>query len=115
MSKSAIEWTDHTWSPVTGCTKVSAGCTNCYAEREVNTRWSKNPNSVFFGRDFSDVQCQPDQLATPLRWRKPQMIFVCPRADLFHESVPDDFIDHVFAVMALAARVPVGRSSGVVC
>lgn len=99
MSKSKIEWTERTWSPVTGCTKVSTGCKNCYAEREVDARWSKNPKSVFFGRSFGDVQCHPDQLERPFSWRKPQKIFVCPRADLFHEAVPDDFILSVFDVM----------------
>lgn len=102
MSKSKIEWTERTWSPMTGCTKVSEGCRNCYAEREVETRWSKNPKSVFFGRKFSDVRCHPDQLEKPLSWRKSQIVFVCPRADLFHESVPFEFIDQIFAVMALA-------------
>lgn len=103
-NKSHIEWTDATWSPVTGCTKVSDGCKNCYAAREVETRWSKNPRSVWYGRPFTDVQCHDGQLGVPLHWRKPRRIFVCPRADLFHESVPDAFIDKVFAVMALAPQ-----------
>lgn len=101
MSKSGITWTDKTWSPVTGCTKVSAGCKNCYAEREVQGRWSKNPKSVFFGRSFTDVRCHEDQLKVLVKWRKPYRIFVCPRGDLFHESVPFEFIDRVFAAMAL--------------
>lgn len=114
-SKSGVEWTrtyhadgsytsGSSWSPVTGCTKKSDGCANCYAKREVETRWSKNPRSVFYGRKFSDIQCHPDQLAQVLRWRKGRKIFVCPRADLFHEAVPDEFIDQVFAVMALAKQ-----------
>jgi protein gp37 len=103
-TKSNIAWTNTTWSPVTGCTKVSDGCKHCYAEREVETRWSKNPKSIFFGRKFTDVQIHPEQLDKPLHWKKPQRIFVCPRADLFHESVPDEFIDKVFAVMALAPQ-----------
>lgn len=102
--KSKIEWTDTTWSPVTGCTKVSDGCKNCYAEREVETRWSKNPKSVFYGRKFTDVRTHADQLEKPLQWKKPQRIFVCPRGDLFHESVPDEFLPEVFAVMAMAPR-----------
>lgn len=104
MIKSAIEWTETTWSPVIGCTKVSQGCKHCYAEREVDTRWSKNPKSVWFGRSFTDVLCRPDQLDVPLHWKKPRRIFVCPRADLFHEDVPFDFIDDVFAVMAMAQQ-----------
>ncbi len=102
--KSRIEWTERTWSPITGCTKVSQGCKNCYAEREVETRWSKNPKSIWFGRKFTDIQCHPEQLDAPMRWKTPSRIFVCPRSDLFHESVPDEFIDRVFAVMALAKQ-----------
>jgi protein gp37 len=102
--KSRIEWTERTWSPITGCTKVSQGCKNCYAEREVETRWSKNPKSIWFGRKFTDIQCHPEQLDAPMRWKTPLRIFVCPRSDLFHESVPDEFIDRVFAVMALCHR-----------
>ncbi|OGT03328.1 MAG: hypothetical protein A2143_08150 [Gallionellales bacterium RBG_16_57_15] len=98
-TKSGINWTNTTWSPVTGCTKVSEGCKHCYAEREVETRWSKNPKSVFFDRKFTDVQTHPEQLYKPLHWKNPQRIFVCPRADLFHESVPDEFISAVFATI----------------
>lgn len=104
MNKSGIVWTDQTWSPVTGCTKVSDGCKNCYAEREVNARWSKNPKSVFFGRKFTDVQTHTAKLEEPLRWKKGRRIFVCPRGDLFHEAVPDAFVDQVFAVMALCPQ-----------
>lgn len=100
MIKSAIEWTETTWSPVIGCTKVSQGCKHCYAEREVETRWSKNPKSIWYGRSFGDVLCREDAIGEPLTWRKPRRIFVCPRADLFHEAVPDDFILAVFTVMA---------------
>lgn len=103
MNKSAIEWTETTWSPVTGCDPISAGCKNCYAKREVEARWSKNPKSIWFERPFNDVQCHPQYLAgpsSPLCWRKPRRIFVCPRADLFHDDVPDLFIADVFGVMA---------------
>lgn len=104
MNKSGIVWTDQTWSPVTGCTKVSDGCKNCYAEREVNARWSKNPKSVFFGRKFTDVQTHAAKLEEPLSWKKGRRIFVCPRGDLFHEAVPDDVITHVFATMELCPQ-----------
>lgn len=103
MNTSKIEWTEATWSPVIGCTKVSAGCKHCYAEREVETRWSKNPKSIWYGRSFTDVLCRPVALAgagSPMRWKKPRRIFVCPRADLFHDDVPAAFLDQVFAVMA---------------
>ncbi|MDT3735531.1 MAG: phage Gp37/Gp68 family protein [Denitratisoma sp.] len=100
---SAIEWTEATWSPVTGCDPISPGCKHCYAKREVETRWSKNPKSVWYGRPFNDVRCHPEALAgarSPLTWKRPRRIFVCPRADLFHDNVPVDFIRAVFDVMA---------------
>lgn len=102
--KTGISWTDATWNPVTGCTKVSQGCKNCYAEREW-ARLSVNPKAVsYYGRAFTDVACHEDRLGQPLIWRKPRMIFVNSMSDLFHESVPDAFIDQVFAVMALAEK-----------
>jgi protein gp37 len=100
---SKIEWTDASWNPVTGCTKVSDGCKHCYAERD----WARlaaprvKPN-LYTGRDFTDVRCHPEKLDIPLHWEKPRRIFVNSMSDLFHESVPDSFIDKVFAVMALA-------------
>lgn len=91
-----IEWTDKTWNPVTGCTKVSQGCKHCYAERVFPRPYP--------GRKFTDVQCHPERLEQPLRWKKPARIFVNSMSDLFHEDVPDSFIDQVFAVMALASQ-----------
>ncbi len=102
--KSQIEWTESTWSPVTGCTKVSAGCKHCYAEREVEMRWSKNPKSVWYGRAFADVRVHPYQYLQPLSWHKPRRIFVCPRSDLFHEDVPDGALDEIFATMMIAQK-----------
>jgi len=102
--KSASSWADATWSPVTGCDPISQGCKNCYAKREVEQRWSKNPKSVFFGRDFNDVQCHVSALDQPMRWKKPKKIFVCPRADLFHDEVPFGFIDLVFSAMELSRQ-----------
>lgn len=98
-----IEWTDETWNPVTGCSKVSQGCKHCYALREW-PRLSANSKTVYFGRAFTDVRFHPERLDQPLRWTKPRMIFVNSMSDLFHEDVPDEFIDRVFAVMALAKR-----------
>ena len=95
--KTQIEWTDATWNPVTGCTKVSQGCKHCYAERVFPRAYGKE-------RKFTDVQCHPERLDQPLRWKKPRRIFVNSMSDLFHESVPDEFIDRIFAVMALAPR-----------
>jgi protein gp37 len=94
--KTKIEWTDATWNPVTGCTKVSAGCKNCYAERDFHRPYP--------GRAFTDVRTHPDRLDQPLRWRKPKRIFVNSMSDLFHEAVPDSFIDSVFIRMAIAQQ-----------
>jgi protein gp37 len=96
MGKTKIEWTDAVWNPVTGCTKVSAGCKFCYAERDFHRPYP--------GRDFTDVRTHPDRLLQPLRWRRPRRIFVDSMGDLFHEDVPPQFIDQCFAVMALADR-----------
>lgn len=89
-----IEWTDETWNPVTGCTKVSAGCKHCYAEGVAKRFWGD--------RAFTDVRCHPDRLGHPIRWRKPRRVFVNSMSDLFHEDVPDGFITLVFAAMAQA-------------
>jgi protein gp37 len=97
--KTHIEWTEATWNPVTGCSKVSAGCKHCYAEREW-ARLSANLYTRYHGRSFTDVQCHGDVLTLPLRWRRPRRIFVNSMSDLFHESVPDLFIADVFGVMA---------------
>ncbi len=96
---SAIEWTDATWNPVTGCTKVSPGCKNCYAERlALRLQAMGNPR---YRAGFT-VTLHSDQLGLPLRWRQPKRIFVNSMSDLFHEEVPDDFIQSVFEVMARA-------------
>lgn len=100
MNQTSIEWTDATWNPVTGCTKVSAGCKNCYAEGVAN-RWWK-------GRKFTDVRCHEDRLDQPLKWREPRRVFVNSMSDLFHDDVPLSFIAQVFDVMA-RATVACGR------
>ncbi len=102
-AKTGIEWTESTWNPVTGCSKVSAGCKHCYAERDWR-RLSANTKTRYFGREFTDVQCHQDVLQLPLRWTKPRRIFVNSMSDLFHDAVPDEFIDQVFAVMALCPQ-----------
>ncbi len=98
---SSIEWTDATWNPVSGCTKVSAGCDHCYAETFAE-RFRGTPGH-YFERGF-DVQLRPDKLDWPLRKRKPQRIFVNSMSDLFHDHVPDEYIAKVWAHMALAPR-----------
>lgn len=102
--KTGIAWTDASWNPVTGCTKVSQGCKHCYAEREWGRLSANLKSPAYHGRAFTDVACHADRLNQPLRWKKPRMIFVNSMSDLFHENVPDDFIDKVFAVMALAEK-----------
>ena len=97
--KTGIEWTDATWNPITGCTKVSAGCDNCYAETFAE-RWRGTPGHYFEGG--FDVQLRPDRLDLPLRWRRPRRIFVNSMSDLFHDQVPDEYIAKVFAVMSVA-------------
>ena len=97
---SGIEWTDATWNPVTGCTKVSPGCKHCYAERlALRLRAMGNPRY----RNGFAVTLQPDQLSLPLRWRQPRRIFVNSMSDLFHEAVPDEYIHQVFDAMAQAS------------
>lgn len=96
MNNSKIEWTDKTWNPVTGCTKVSQGCKNCYAE----TFYER-----FHGKgSFKNVICHEDRLTLPAKWKEPSMVFVNSMSDLFHENVPFDFINKVFAVMALCPQ-----------
>jgi protein gp37 len=97
--KSAIEWTDATWNPVTGCTKISAGCDNCYAARFAE-RWRGTPGHPF--EAGFDLTLRPDRLEQPLRWKKPRRIFVNSMSDLFHKDVPASFVDQVFDVMERA-------------
>jgi protein gp37 len=95
-TNSHIEWTDATWNPVTGCTKISPGCQNCYAERlSKRLRAMGQPNY----RNGSKLSLQPQMLGLPLRWRSPKRIFVNSMSDLFHKDVPTDFIKQVFDVM----------------
>lgn len=95
---SHIEWTDATWNPTVGCTKVSAGCDHCYAETLVN-RFAGT--SAAFPTQFDQVTIRSEKFLTqPLRWRRPRRIFVNSLSDLFHKDVPDEFIAEVFAVMA---------------
>ena len=99
--RSRIEWTETTWNPVTGCSKISQGCTHCYAER-MATRLQAMGVSKY--RHGFDVAVHEGALAEPLRWRQPRLVFVNSMSDLFHPSVPASFIDAVFAVMNRATR-----------
>ena len=97
--KSAIEWTESTWNPVTGCTKISQGCKHCYAERmSERLQAMGQPNY----RNGFEVTLQPRMLELPLKWKRPQRIFVNSMSDLFHEDVPLDYIQRVFDVMRRA-------------
>ena len=99
MAISKIEWTESTWNPVTGCTKISSGCKNCYAERMAKRlKMMKQPN---YANGFQ-VALHEHVLEHPLRWKKPQTIFVNSMSDLFHEQVPDSFIFKIFDIMKLA-------------
>lgn len=106
-----IEWTDATWNPITGCSVVSPGCTNCYAMRLAGTRLADHPSRAGLTRDSragpvwtGEVRFNEQWLTEPLRWRRPRRVFVCAHGDLFHPAVPVEWIDRVFAVMALARQ-----------
>jgi len=92
MTNSKIEWTESTWNPITGCSKISEGCEHCYAERMVKRFPHIYPNG--FKPTFHEKR-----LSDPLRWKKPRRIFVCSMGDLFHEDVPYEWIAKVFKVM----------------
>jgi len=106
MSATKIPWTDAAWNPVTGCTRTSPGCANCYARRMAKRlkamgrpEYQHDGDGPGFG-----VTLHPEKLDQPLHWRKPRRIFVCSMADLFHEDVPDKFIFDVFLTMAKAPQ-----------
>jgi len=91
-----IEWAQETWNPVTGCSKISDGCANCYAEKMARRLQAMGVKKY---RDGFAVRCHPEELEKPLHWKKPRKIFVCSMADLFHEEVPHAFRTDVFDVM----------------
>jgi len=100
MSKTKIEWADRVWNPATGCTKVSAGCEHCYAAR-MAARFECGPfhDVITGGKWNGKVQLHHNRLEQPLRWKKSCRIFVNSMGDLFHPSVPDDYLEKVFRVM----------------
>lgn len=100
-ARSGIEWTEITWNPVTGCTKISPGCKHCYAERMSKRLQSMGMEKYKSG--FS-VSTHDFSLVEPFKWKKPRLVFVNSMSDLFHESVPPDFIEAVFNVMNRASR-----------
>jgi protein gp37 len=98
-NSSPIEWTDATWNPVTGCSKISPGCKYCYAERLAHRLQAMGQKNY---RNGFDLTLQPHMLEHPLRWRLPRMVFVNSMSDLFHNNVPTDYIKGVFDVMRRA-------------
>lgn len=96
---SAIEWTDTTWNPVTGCTKISAGCDNCYASR-FSERFRGVPGHPF--ESGFDLTLRPERLLQPLGWKRPRMVFVNSMSDLFHKEIPKAHISAVFDTMEKA-------------
>lgn len=99
--KSAIEWTDATWNPVTGCTKITRGCDHCYAERFA-MRWRGIPGHPY-EQGFA-LKLWPSRLMQPMHWKKPRMIFVNSMGDLFHKKIPKEFLDRVFDTMEQTNR-----------
>src|SRR5256886_2624900 len=98
-SQSAIEWTDATWNPVRGCTKISDGCKHCYAETFAER--FRGVKGHPYEQGF-DLRLVPEKLAEPLRWKRPKMIFVNSMSDLFHKDVADDYVEAVCRVMKRA-------------
>lgn len=101
-----IEWTDATWNPVTGCSVVSPGCTHCYAMKLAGTRLAHHPSRAGLTRDTKagpvwngTLRFNEEWLTQPLHWKRPRMVFVCAHGDLFHEDLPDEWLDKIFAVM----------------
>ena len=101
--KSAIEWTDATWNPTTGCSKVSPGCANCYAET-LSLRFGRSTKPWTPANAEENVTIHPARFDMPLKWREPKRIFVDSMSDLFHELVPDHVIASVWQTMAKAPR-----------
>lgn len=98
MADTKITWTDKVWNPVTGCTKISEGCRNCYAEG-LFKRFGKQ-----WGHDFNEIICKSERLNEPLKWKKSSKIFVCSMGDLFHDEVPEIYLWHVFDAMWRSAQ-----------
>ena len=98
-TKSSIEWTESTWNPLTGCDKISPGCKHCYAERMAKRLKAMGQNNY---RNEFTLTLHPHALELPLGWKQPQMIFVNSMSDLFHERVPESYIQQVFATMRRA-------------
>lgn len=106
-----IEWTDATWNPITGCSVVSPGCTNCYAMKLAGTRLQHHPSRAGLTNPTKSgpvwngkVRLNRNWLGQPLEWKKPRMVFVCAHSDLFHDEVPDEWILDIYTIMAIAQQ-----------
>ncbi len=102
MNKTGIEWATRTWNPVTGCTKVSPGCANCYAE--VMAKRLQAMGTPGYENGFNHVVCHENRLGQPAKVKKPQIVFCCSMSDLFHKDVPDLFIAAVFGAIYIAPQ-----------
>ena len=100
-TQTKIQWTDATWNPVTGCTKISPGCKNCYAERFAERFRGVKGHPFEFG---FDLMLRHERITQPLSWRNPRMVFVNSMSDLFHEDIPERYISMVFDTMEQAFR-----------
>ena len=107
MGQTSIAWTDETWNPLRGCSRISEGCRHCYAET-MAARFSgpgqPYEGTIRNGRWSGNVRIVPEKLGDPLRWTRPRMVFVNSMSDLFHDNVPNEFIAAVFGVIAAAPR-----------
>ena len=101
LHASQIEWTGCTWNPLTGCTKISAGCQHCYAERLAKRLHAMGSPSY---RNEFRLTLHPHLLEAPLKWKKPRVVFVNSMSDMFHRDVPDEYIQRIFAVMKQASH-----------
>jgi protein gp37 len=101
LTQSSIEWTNATWNPVTGCSKISPGCDHCYADRMAKRLQAMGVHKY---RNGFNVTIHPESLDAPLRWKKPQLIFVNSMSDLFHEDIPFEFVEQIFDVMGRASH-----------
>jgi protein gp37 len=101
-TQSNIEWTENTWNPVTGCTKVSQGCKNCYAERMARRLRAMGAERY---RNGFGVTLHPDLVDLPRAWRKPRKVFVNSMSDLFHDEVPIEFIQRIFDTMNVCPNI----------
>lgn len=108
MAETGIEWADVVWNPTVGCTRTSPGCKNCYAftlhDRRHAAHKAGKDVPKQYAKPFTELQLMPDRLDAPLHWRKPKKVFVNSVSDLFHEDVPDEFINSVFRTMIAAKQ-----------